>query len=305
MNRIVPSCLALAAALTVMLARSPAHAHAIAGDRVFPVTLTLDDPGVADEATLPAVTWQRGAGPSNAWQFQWEFDKTITPTTALIYNQGYDFLRQKGAKNQSGFENAVITGKWQPYVNAEHEFLISLGIQVELNGGADTQSVGGDAFGSVSPTVYVGKGLGDLPVAALRPLALTGELSYAIPYRRLNQDADNNGNPPTLNAGMSIQYSLPYLQAQVKDYHLPAFVNRLVPLVELTWSTPVAGPAYGFPTQFTIAPGVIYLGDTFQVGVEALIPGNKATGQNVGVIAQLHFFFDDIFPDTLGRPLFR
>lgn len=303
MNRTITRT-ALCAACAFALARTPASAHAIAGARIFPVTLTMDDPGVADEASLPAASWQRGAGPSNQYQLQWEFDKTITPTTALIYNQGYNWLQNKGSKTQAGLENAVLTGKWQPYVNAEHEFLISLGVQVELNGSHDTATTGGDAYGSVSPTVYFGKGFGDLPIGDLRPFAITGELAYAVPYRRLNQAGDNNGNPPLWKAGISLQYSLPYLQAQVKDYGLPAFVNRLVPILETTWSTPAAGPAYGSPAQLTFAPGLIYLGDTFQFGVEALIPGNKATGQNVGVIAQLHFFFDDIFPNSLGRPLF-
>ena len=51
------------------------------------------------------------------------------------------------------------------------------------------------------------------------------------------------------------------------------------------------------------APGVIYLGDTFQFCIEALIPGNKASGTNVGLITQIHLFFDDLLPNTLGKPL--
>jgi hypothetical protein len=31
---------------------------------------------------------------------------------------------------------------------------------------------------------------------------------------------------------------------------------------------------------------------------------NRATGSNIGAIAQLHFYLDDIFPHSLGRPLF-
>ena len=55
----------------------------------------------------------------------------------------------------------------------------------------------------------------------------------------------------------------------------------------------------------TAAPGFIYQGDTFQFGIEALIPANRAAGQNVGVIAQLHFFLDDIFPHSLGSPILQ
>lgn len=38
-----------AAALTALLIPGPADAHAIAGNRVFPATMAVDDPGVSDE----------------------------------------------------------------------------------------------------------------------------------------------------------------------------------------------------------------------------------------------------------------
>jgi hypothetical protein len=53
------------------------------------------------------------------------------------------------------------------------------------------------------------------------------------------------------------------------------------------------------------APGVIYEGDTYQVGLEALVPLNKAAGPHVGVILQVHFFLDDLFPNSLGKPIFQ
>jgi hypothetical protein len=296
---------AAALAAASVLGSQPALAHVIAGVRVFPVTLTFDDPGTADEATLPQVVWQRDAGPQNTYQLQWEWDKTITPHTAIIYNQGYDWFQQSGSKTQRGFENVFITGKWQAFTNAEHEFVASFGVIREFGGTQATQNIGGDAYGATSPTLYVGKGLGDLPIGVLRPLAVTGELSYNIPDRRLNSALDNSGNPNSLNGALSIQYSIPYLQSQVKDYGLPEFFGRLVPLVESTWFTPTAAPAGGVPSTWTISPGVIYLGDAFQVGIEALIPANRQSGHNVGVIAQVHFFFDDLFHGSfLGKPIF-
>ncbi|MBN9507621.1 MAG: hypothetical protein J0I21_00750, partial [Alphaproteobacteria bacterium] len=296
---------AAALAAAGLLAIHPAAAHVIAGVRVFPVTLTFDDPGTADEVTLPQFVWQRDSGPENVYQWQWEWDKTITPNTAIIYNQGYDMLQAAGEKTRTGFENAVLTGKWQAYTNAEHEFVVSLGVSYEFNGGYATQNVDGDAYGGVSPTIYAGKGLGDLPIGVLRPLAITGELSYNIATRRLNSTLDNNGAPNSWEGGFSVQYSIPYLQSQVKDYGLPRFINHLIPLVETTWWSPAQAPATGFPMTLTVAPGVIYMADDFQVGVEALIPANRAAGHNVGVIAQLHFFLDDIFPHTLGAPLLK
>ena len=48
----------------------------------------------------------------------------------------------------------------------------------------------------------------------------------------------------------------------------------------------------------------IWVGDKFQVGVEAVIPANRQSGSSVGAIGQIHFFLDDIFPNSIGRPIF-
>jgi len=49
---------------------------------------------------------------------------------------------------------------------------------------------------------------------------------------------------------------------------------------------------------------VIYIGYKFQLAAEAIIPINRASGDDIGVIGQLHFYLDDIFPHSLGRPIF-
>jgi hypothetical protein len=53
----------------------------------------------------------------------------------------------------------------------------------------------------------------------------------------------------------------------------------------------------------TINPGVIWVGNYYQVGVEAIVPVNRASGTSIGAIAQLHLYLDDIFPRGIGRPL--
>ncbi|MBV9811721.1 MAG: hypothetical protein JO326_03160, partial [Acetobacteraceae bacterium] len=84
----------------------------------------------------------------------------------------------------------------------------------------------------------------------------------------------------------------------------PDFVARLTPLVEVAWSAPASHPSVK-PPQVVVAPGLIYSGETYQVGLEALIPGNRSSGSNVGVIAQFHLFLDDLFPNSIGRPIFE
>ena len=185
-----------------------------------------------------------------------------------------------------------------------------------------TSHIGGDRYGSTAPTVYFGKGLGDLPIGLARPLAITGELSYVIADRKLKalpQPSSgtgagptfdtglaaqfNNGNNNAFSAGVSVQYSLPYLQSQVKDVGLPSWIGNLVPLVEFTWSAPASKPS-AKGTTWTAAPGVVYLANWGQIGVEALIPLNRTTGTTVGAVALVHLFLDDLLPSTLGRPLF-
>lgn len=97
----------------------------------------------------------------------------------------------------------------------------------------------------------------------------------------------------------------PYLKSSVMDLGLPNFVDHLIPLVEASLQTPLSNTfTSGTRTTGTINPGVIWVGNTFHVAVEALIPINRESGSNVGVIAQLHLYLDDIDPGGIGKPIF-
>ena len=79
----------------------------------------------------------------------------------------------------------------------------------------------------------------------------------------------------------------------------------MIPIVEFQFQTPVANyRGSGIGTTGTVSPGVIWIGKYFQVGLEAIIPVNRASGTGVGVLAQLHFYLDDLFPNSLGKPIF-
>jgi hypothetical protein len=76
--------------------------------------------------------------------------------------------------------------------------------------------------------------------------------------------------------------------------------NRLIPLVEFAMSTPLNRGVDKLTTG-TINPGVIWSGQYFQVEIEAMIPINNHSGHNVGVIAQAHFYLDDLLPRFLAN----
>jgi hypothetical protein len=315
MNR--PALAATALALAGLLPEpGGARAHGIAGKRVFPTTLTIDDPAVADEASLPTFQYQKhGASGDDASFYEYdingEYDKRITEHVGVAINYGYTIQDRLGQQNRYGFSNLNTTLKWQFLQNAPHELLMSVGV-IKAWGGSGANAVGAATKGSTTPTIYFGKGFGDLPDSLdwLKPLAFTGTLGYQfqdVPTSTaIDPDSGNltrSSNPDLFVWGASLQYSIPYLQANIKDLGLPEWLGRTTPIVETNYSFPVTR-SNGVNATGTIAPGFIWSGDSFQIGLEALVPGPRKTNNATGFVFQVHFFLDDIFPTTLGKPIF-
>ncbi len=312
------------ASLTLAVALIPLSgsvAHEIVGNRFFPATLGIDDPGVNDELSLPTVdSFKTGdVPPVRQRDVSGEFSKRITEDFAISLGATYSFLSPSDpfAPGANGFQNLETMFKYRLFKDPVHEFVMSVGLGIEW-GGSGAQNVGAETFNTYTPTLFFGKGLGDLPdtFSWLRPLAITGQVGYAIPGRSstttfgVDPDtgdltADTEFHPHVLNWGGTIQYSMPYLKSAVVDLGLPDFINHLIPLVEANLQTPVADTlTSGRVTTGTIQPGVIWVGNQFQVAVEALIPINRQSGTNVGFIAQLHMYLDDIDPRGIGKPIF-
>jgi hypothetical protein len=302
----------------VLAGISTAGAHEIVGNRMFPATLAIDDPGVADELSLPTISWfKTGDDPSvKQRDISGEYSKRITEDFGVSFGSTLSHIYAPGGPNMvgaSGFQNLDTTFKYRVFKNAEHEFVMSLGLSIEW-GGSGAQDIGAERFTVYTPTVYFGKGFGDLPsnMGWARPLAITGQFGYAIPGSASTTTADpdtgdvnTDFHPQVLVWGGSLQYSMPYLKSAVVDIGLPDFFNHLIPLVETSLQTPVSNTfSSGTVTTGTINPGVIYVGNTYQLAVEAMIPVNRQSGTSVGAIAQLHLFLDDIFPNSIGKPLF-
>ncbi len=315
------ACAGLSGLAIALIPLSGAVAHEIVGNRFFPATLGIDDPGVNDELAVPTVdSFNTGDNPPvRQRDISGELSKRITEDFAVSFGSTYTFLNPMDptAAGANGFQNLDTTFKYRVYRNPEHEFVMSVGLSVEW-GGTGAANVGAESFNTYAPNFYFGKGLGDLPdtLSWIRPVAITGQVGYAIPAQNFtttlgvdadtgNQTIDTEFHPRVLNWGATIQYSMPYLKSAVVDLGLPDFINHLIPLVEANLQTPVANTlTSGTITTGTINPGVIWVGNTFQFGIEALIPVNKQSGSNVGVIAQLHYYLDDIDPRGIGKPLF-
>jgi hypothetical protein len=314
---IVAAAAAFAAGLSAL--PIPAFAHGFVGQRFFPATIATDDPFVADELSLPTITSVRhGAGDEGPASRQTtigiDFATRLTEHFGIGFGTAHQRFSYAGQPAASGYDNAELGLKYLLYRDEAHESLLSAGLAWEI-GGTGSRSIGADRFSTYTPTVYVGKGFGDLSPRwqYLRPLAVTGTLGVAIPGHASTTttgvDPDTGlavtqvqRNPHVLQVGLAFEYSVPYLQSAVKDFGLPKPFDRMVPLVEIAAERPLDRVDQRQWTG-TVNPGVLWAGRFVQLGLEAVIPINRASGRGVGVQAQLHFFLDDLFPKAFGRPL--
>jgi hypothetical protein len=274
------------------------HAHGVVGKLFLPSTLVLEDPFASDEMDL----LQYNTPPKNAegreTSVGFEFSKRLTPDFAISVGWEYLFFdpRDSGDHRTSGAGNPEFGAKYMLLKNAEREGILSAGLTVEA-GGVGPQRVA-EKVTTISPALYFGKGLGDLPASFtyLKPFAITGQFTVNNPANRTTGSGDDKErNPTTIDYGFAVIYSVPYLQSFVRDVGLGAPFNRLFPLVEFHFSTNVSKPSRGQTTAFA-NPGIIWAGRYVELGLEAQVPLNNVSGKNVGVRALIHLFLDDLWP---------
>ena len=308
------AALAIAIAATVVLSCSVAAAHGIAGNRLFPGTLSFDDPAVSDEFALtPAWVNKRAADGSAVTDdgVSWEFMRLLVPNLALVVNSGF-IHRDWWQLQRNGFDTTTVSLKDLLYESDPHEVLLSAELSWGI-GGSGAAGVGAAEPNTFQPAFYFGKGFGDLPdrLGWLQPFAFTGEFALEIPTVRRSTLLGINSagsalipmpsqNVPILHWGFSIQYSTYYLTPRFTGSPPKQEpLNQFVPLVEFAFDSP-----RGRETIANMSPGVAYAATTWQFAVEAVLPLNAGSGHGVGVRAQLLLFLDDLAPSLFGKPLF-
>ena len=305
--------LSVIATLFGLVAVDPVYAHGFAGKRFFPATLATEDPFVADELSLPTVSYRRmpAEGDGSATRetdFAIDVSKRITENFGVGFGATWKQLRPAEGDSQHGLDNLAASFKYKFYQSNEHETILSAGVDWDI-GNTGAARVGAESFSTITPSLFFGKGFGDLPdeVKFLRPIAITGLIGIGIPSRsstttiKEDGDADVERHPHTLAWGFALQYSIPYLNANVQGTGWSEPFNQLIPVVEFALTTALDRGATG--TTGTVNPGLIWAGRYIQLSAEAVIPVNRRSGSQVGWIAQLHFFLDDLFPTTIGRPI--
>jgi hypothetical protein len=284
-------------------------AHGFAGQRFFPTTFQVDDPFISDEFS---VLINRVKGPdAKTTQIDFDYAKRILPNFGVEVHEAYLHLSAEDGSSANGWDNLGIGAKWQFLTNAEHELILSAGTDFDIEGTGAHQIA--ESFTTISPALFFGKGFGDLPPSAgfFRPFAITGVVGPSFPTRSSNVSIDPDTgeaaverNPVTLTWAFTVQYSLMYLQSFVKDIGLGNPFKRMILVAEFPMETCMSTDCKG-QTTGTVNPGVVWAGKFVQLGVAAQIPINSRSGSSVGILGLIHLYVDDLFPKTIGRPIFQ
>jgi hypothetical protein len=295
--------------MCILLMPASSWAHGFAGQRFFPTTFQVDDPFISDEFSI-LINRAKGQDDKTT-EIDIDYAKRILPNFGLEFHEAYLHVRANDGSSANGWDNLGVGAKWQFLTNAPHELILSAGTDFDIGGTGAHQIA--DSFTTISPAVFFGKGFGDLPqsVGFLRPFAITGVVGSSFPTRSSNVSVDPDTgetvverNPTTLTWAFSLQYSLIYLQSFVKDIGLGNPFKRMIFVAEFPMETCMSADCKGQITG-TVNPGIVWCGKFMEVGIAAQIPVNSRSGSSVGVLGLIHLYVDDLFPESIGRPIFR
>jgi len=292
-----------------------AFAHGLAGNRFFPGTLAFDDPAVGDELDFPLVDVLPGtSGGIRDIDYGFQFTRLLTPTVALGVSSGVIQQFQNAHPQRTGFEQTSVEIKARIWEDDIHETLASASLVYSI-GASGTNAVGSGGPDTLAPGVFFGQGFGALPdsLAFFRPFGISGAFAPQFPLEGSSAAAALNApagslptttkNPIIINWGLSIQYSTYYLTDRFTGGPPSAEpLHQFVPLVEFAVASPLQDTA-ATRTVATADPGVAYVGSTWQVGAEAILPLDRGAGHGIGGRLQLLLFLDDLIPPVFGEPI--
>jgi hypothetical protein len=148
-----------------------ASAHEIVGNRFFPATLTIDDPGVNDELAIPTVSYFTNGDAAKELDISGDYSKRITADFAVGFGETWTRLKPPWMATVSGFQNLDSGLKYESGARVRHVNRARRRVgqnRSDRSRRGELQCVHAGAF-------FFGKGLGDLPdtMGWARPLAVT------------------------------------------------------------------------------------------------------------------------------------
>ena len=274
-----------------------AYAHGVVGDYVFLEPLITQDPAPANELDILAPSWVRSSD-ANTYSIASSVEKVLwiddehMPRFSIGGGSGWSHVSPFQSPSMQGFVGLTMFAKWAFFYSKEHEFLSSIGLQIQLpTGNTGIQS---SSHTSLGPTFLWEKGLGDLPNAPvlkyLRPFAIQTDFGY-VP-------AIGGPTHHHMFADATIEYSLPYLSNNVQDIGLKWPLRNMFLFNEINYDQVITGPSGQTFPSLLATPGIAYISYHFEVSLGTQFALNNAArpGTHAAVLGLLDIFYDSFFP---------
>src|SRR5258708_38780718 len=168
----------------LLLATCSEGSTAYGGDRFFPSTLATTVPTAADFYNPPYFVKLPDIATTSSTReidLPATYSRLVTKDLGVFFTETFRILEDANKGRLSGFDNLVIGTQYQLYTSPEQQFVFTVGGTAAI-GGTGAPGIA-SSFSTLTPTIYIGKGFGDLPdsVAWLRPLTISATAAVAVP----------------------------------------------------------------------------------------------------------------------------
>jgi hypothetical protein len=287
----------LAVLVAVVVSGRGVCAHGVVGDYVFLEPIVTQDPTPANELDILQPSWVKSRD-ANSYAIAFSVEKILyiddnhMPRFSVGGGTNWNHTSPYHGPSLEGFDVLTLFAKYAFYYSAEHEFLMSMGLQLQLptgNLGVEEQS-----HTSLGPTLLWEKGMGDLPnsrrLKYLRPFGIQSDFGY-VP-------ALGGHTTHHMFADAIIEYSLPYLSNNVQDIGLKWPIRNLFLFNEINYDQLITGPSGQTFPRLLATPGIAYVSYHFELSIGTQFALNNASvpGNHAAVLGLLDIFYDSIFP---------
>jgi hypothetical protein len=283
--------------LVLLIVPTPVFAHGVVGDYSFLEPLITQDPTPANELDILAPSWVRSSD-ANTYNIGFSIEKVLyldenyVPRFSIGGGSSWSHVLPFAERSRQGFGNLTLFGKYAFYYSLKHEFMLTIGAQLQLPAG--NTDIEAQSHTSLGPLFLWEKGMGDLPnlpvLKYLRPLGVQSDFGY-VP-------ALGGHTSHHMFADAVVEYSLPYLSNNAKDIGLKAPFRNLFLFNEINYDQLITGPSGStFPTLLA-TPGIAYVSYHFELALGTQFALNNASrpGTHAAIVGLLDIFYDSIIP---------
>lgn len=223
-------------------------------------------------------------------------EKAISPASSFSIFAGYQRFEVEEEPTTSS--NLDVAYKHVLISMPSHELLCTINPSIELPLG--NRSEGSESHARVGFDLLFQKGLGELPdsLRLLRPFGLEGGWGWESKLTGTSDDLTS--------ADLELEYSLAYLDANVRSDSVPSALRNLTPHLDFDYAQYLSAHRNSSAPGFELTPAVAWLNSTFEINLGVQVPVNPASSDTgaVAFVWLLGLSYDQIVP-ALGWTLFH